>query len=155
EVLCLPSFHPEVLLQVADGPSGTTFRLATCTSSLWHSLMEPGRWPGRTEESAVVPPERAARFWATLDALDPQAVRDSAAVGLDGMSTRCSWRRGEAMTSFEAWSPAPDSRHGAFIRQVYDLGWEPVRERLSIERLEQLHGYLGLGLPVRRIVGEV
>lgn len=155
EVLCLPSSHPEVLLQVTDGPSGCTFRLVTCTSSLWYSLSEPGRWPGRAEESALVPPKRAARFWAVIDALNPQAIGDSAAVGLDGMFTQCSWRRGEASVSFEAWSPAPDSRHGTFIRRIYDLAWELAQERASVERLEQIHGYLHIGLPVRQIVGKV
>ena len=153
EVLCLPSFHPEALLRVADGPSGTTFRLAAFTSSLWHS--EPGRRPGRTEESVLMSPKRAARFWDALDALDPSTIRDSNVLGVDGMLIRCSWRRGEASVSFEAWSPEPDSRHGTFIRRMYDLAWELAQERASVERLEQIHGYLHIGLPVRQIVGKV
>jgi hypothetical protein len=153
DALCLPSFHPEVLLRVSEVTTGTTFRLATFTSSLWYS--ESGQEPGKVDEAIHVPPERAARFWDTIGELNPQTIRDGTTIGVDGMSARASWRQGKVTSSFEAWSPSPDSRHGKFIRRIYDLGWQVVRERVSIERLEQLHADLRLGLPARLIEGKV
>ena len=153
EALCLPSFHPEVLLRVAEWSNGTTFHLATFTSSLWYS--EPGQEPSRMDEAIHVVPERAARFWDSIEGLSPQTIRDEKTIGVDGMLTFARWRRGEVTSSFEAWSPSPDSQPGRFIRRIYDLAWELVRGRLSIERLEQLHIYLHLGLPLRMIEGGV
>lgn len=149
--LCLPSFHPETLLRVVEGPDGTSFRLATLTSSLWYS--EAGQTPRRLEETVSVSSERASRFWDSVAGLSPQTIADDPQHGLDGMSVRCIWRQGSVDSTFETWSPAPESRHGAFIRQIYDLGWEVLGGRVSIERLEQLHVYLHLGLPVRMIEG--
>ena len=153
EALCLPSFHPEVLLRVAEWSNGTTFHLATFTSSLWYS--ELGKEPSRMDEAIHVVPERAICFWDSIEGLSPQTIRDEKTIGVDGMLTYARWRRGEVTSSFEAWSPSPDSQQGKFIRRIYDLGWQLVRERVSIERLEQLHGYLRLGLPVRLIEGKV
>lgn len=153
EALCLPSFHPEVLLRASEGPNGTTFRLNTFTSSLWYS--ELGRKPDRVREAVPVPTESAERFWDALEALAPLTIPDGRRVGLDGMTTHARYRRDDATSSFEAWSPSPDSHQWEFIRSIYDLGWEVVREHASIERLEQLHGYLHLGLPVRLVEGAV
>src|SRR5690242_13544848 len=82
QVLLLPSYHPEVLVRVAEGPTGTTLRLSTFTSSLWLSLYSLTRaQPERLEEVAQVPPERAARLWAALKEATPQLLRDVPRVG--------------------------------------------------------------------------
>lgn len=156
EVLCLPSFHPETLLRVTATPSGTTFRLLTFTASLWYSqYSEGGKKPERLEEAVHVPQVQADRFWRSVDELNPKMIRDQSSIGLDGISIVASWNSGEAAVSFEAWSPSPESRPGRFLGLIYDLGWQVVKEHVSIERLEQLHGYLRAGLPVRMVKGAV
>jgi hypothetical protein len=157
QVLLLPSFHPEVLLRVGEGPTGTTLCLSTFTSSLWLSLYSPTRVrPERRVEAVQVPPERAARFWSALEEVKPQLLRDVPRVGYDGMILNASYQRGDS-TSFAAWSaaPAPQSVIGRFVRVIYDLAWDVVKEPVGIERLEQLHAYLGIGLPARVIEGRV
>jgi hypothetical protein len=156
-VLLLPSFHPEVFLQVSEGPTGTTLCLSTFTSSLWLSLYSLTRArPERREEEAQVPPERAARFWTALEEVKPELLQDVPRVGYDGMILNASYQRGDN-TSFDAWSaaPAPQSRIGRFVRPIYDLAWDVVKEPVGIERLEQLHAYLRIGLPARVIEGRV
>lgn len=97
EVLCFPSFHPEALLRVANTAAGTTFRLATFTSSLWYSEPEEakGECPERVQEVAAVSPESAVRFWNSIDELKPEAIRPDNAIGADGMSVRASYHQGE------------------------------------------------------------
>jgi hypothetical protein len=153
EALCLPSFHPETLLRVTGGPAGTSIGMVTFGSSLWYS--ETGRAPTRCEETAGVPLEQAARFWDEIEAVMPEAVRERKGIGLDGMTVKAAYRRGDTLESFEAWSPGPASSSGKFVHLLYDLAWDRLTERICIERLEQLHGYLNLGLPARFIDGDV
>ena len=153
EVLCFPSFHAETLLQVTERLEGTTFRLFTFSSSLWYS--DEGKEPTRYQESIPVPQDLAELFWASIENLNPASIQHANAIGLDGMSVNAAYRHGKTETDFEAWSPAPESAPGRYICLIYDLAWKVVNKQLSIERLEQLHGYLQLGLSARVIDGEV
>jgi hypothetical protein len=145
-----------VLVRVGEGPTGTALRLSTFTSSLWLSLYSPTRaLPERREEAAQIAPERAARFWSSLEDVKPERLRNVPRLGLDRMILCASYRRGEH-PSFTAWgpTPAPEALIGKFVRPIYDLAWDVVKEQLGIERLEQLHAYLQIGLPARIIAGE-
>jgi hypothetical protein len=157
EALCLPSFHPEALLQATQGPRGAAFRFTTFTASLWYAgqAVGSGKTPGRVQEVAVVQPEIASRFWDAVDALKPHTIQTSRAIGVDGMAVHVTYQDGEAESCFETWSPDSASSGGRFVHLIYDLAWEVLKERVSIERLEQLFGYLRPDLPARLIPGDV
>ncbi|HUY89661.1 MAG TPA: hypothetical protein VMV10_13075 [Pirellulales bacterium] len=158
--LCYPSFHPETLLRACRQDvrtarrqdDKTTFRLVTLIESLWHSKLSN---PELIEEVAEAPVETARRFWQAIADLDLPTIRVEKSLGLDGMSISVVHTCGDTMTSFETWSPDPGSPEGKFVALLYSLGWELLKEQASIQRLEQLHGYLRLGLPARVIHGEV
>ncbi len=63
---------------------------------------------------------------------------------VDGLITR-----GQSVTTFEAWSPQPPSHEHQFAAALWRLADDSLREEESVRLLEQLHRYLGLGLPVR------
>jgi hypothetical protein len=65
------------------------------------------------------------------------------------------YRGGGSENSFEAWSPDAASPAGRFVDLVYGLAWEVLSQRVSVERLEQLHGYLRPELPARLVPGDV
>ena len=71
------------------------------------------------------------------------------------MSVLGCYAEAEKSVSFETWCPTPTSRTGKFVHIIYGLSWEVLVQKTSIERLEQLHGYLEIGLPYRWIDGDV
>lgn len=155
EILFLPSFHPEALLRIVEDPSGTILHLSTFSSSLWHFASDPVDRPVKMEETVRLAEDRATIFWEAMDTLEPGSIGDSRILGVDGIQTYCRWGRECINASFEAWSPKPDSEQGRFIWPSYQLAWETLQSRFGVERLEHLHGYLGLGLPIREIPGRV
>jgi hypothetical protein len=157
EALCFPSFHPETLLRATGGPNGTTFRLVTVASSMWWHTDEgtQGKLPERLQEIALVSHESALIFWASIDALKPAAIQSGDSFGVDGMSVQATYRQGDLVVSFDTWCPDAGSPDGMFVHLLYDLAWEFLKEPTSIDRLEQLHSYLDLGLPVRLLSGDV
>lgn len=156
EALFFPSFHPEALLRATSGPAGTKLRMTTLTSSMWYAEEgATGEQPKRIQEVASVSAETALRFWQSIEELNPEAIRTDDAIGADGVSIETSYRHGATFTSFEAWCPDPASSPGKFVLLIYDLAWKVLKEPASIERLENLHGYLRLGLPARVISGDL
>lgn len=152
EVLCLPSFHAETLIRVVKTADHTVIRLFSFTSSLWYSDEDDP--PVRFQESAVVALSPASEFWNRIETLNPETIRTQQQAGCDGMSVTASYRKGDIEASFSAWSPDINSIPGQFLVLVYGLAWEALKESRSIQRLEQLHNYMGLGVPARIVEGE-
>lgn len=153
EALCFPAFHAETLLRVTEGIQCTTCRLITLSSSLWYS--DESESPTRLQESTVVSPDRALQFWELIENLKPETIRPEGSFGCDGMSVFVTFQRREMTSSFETWSPEPMSPPGKLVGLIYGLAREVMNVRSSIERLEQLHTYLNIGLPARIIEGNV
>jgi hypothetical protein len=125
--------------------TGNTFRLATFTSSLWYAETgDTGETPTCVQEVVEVPSAYAVQFWKSIDELNPLAIESEVMSGLDGMSVLGSYAEAEKSASFETWSPSPTSLTGKFLNLIYGLGCVVLKEKVSIERLEQLHGYLRL-----------
>ncbi len=150
ETLFLPSFHPEVILQ-AEKSDTTTLRLTTLSASLWYfsEASGSGPTPQRITEKAELDESSAAALWNQLEELEPMAIGNADSFGLDGMPVESAYCTTEAVHSFAAWSPSADSQQGRFAITLYKSAWEAFSDSKSIERLEQLHGYLHLGLPYR------
>ncbi|HMC88274.1 MAG TPA: hypothetical protein VKI17_01945 [Gemmataceae bacterium] len=156
EAIFFPSFHPEAVLQVWPVEAGSVIRFATMTSSLWYFEQERGvsknpvagkparplMPPEVVEEVVQVPETTAARFWRKLDKLARRGLKDANPIGVDGMSVVASYQRGEDAISFETWSPDQASAPGKFLRLLCDLARDALKTELSVERLEQLFGYL-------------
>lgn len=153
EAFCFPSFHPEARLRVVERADGTMVRLCSLDAQLWAA--EAGQAPRKFEESAVVPAASAERFWAALSMLAPLDLAPEIAWGLDGMTITATYQQRDAQNQFLIWSPEPRSPEGEFVGVIYRLAWEFLTGDASIRRLEQLHGYLDLGLPARLINGPV
>lgn len=152
EALCYPSFHPETLLRVARGAEGSKLRLVTLTENLWYSQALN---PTRFQESAAVPPDVAEEFWKSIRDLNPPTIKVEEVLACDGMTVRASYECGDIEAVFDFWCPNPTSQAGQFVNLIYDLAWRVLTERPSIERLEQLHGYLRFDLPARLVAGEI
>ena len=152
EALCFPSFAPEVLLRATKSPAGTLFRLATFTINLWFSCDDQ---VSRVQEVKQVEPVRAESFWQSMEEINPDQIANGENFGADGMSVRATFQKGDSTHSFQAWSPDLASGPGKFVHLLYCLAWELLADQTSIERLEQLHGYMNLGLPARFIPGKL
>jgi hypothetical protein len=152
DALCFPSFHAETLLRVTEEEGETKCSLTTFGSSLWYSGDSPEPLP-LLNESTYVPAELARDFWQLIGNLAPESIKPEDMLGMDGISISASYQRGQVTAAIETWSPGPSSAPGQFVGAIYRLAWEVLSERFSIERLEQLHCYLGLGLPIRLIGG--
>jgi anti-anti-sigma regulatory factor len=152
EALCFPSFHPETLLRATRHPESTTFRLATFTSSLLYSGESHVL---RAQELREVAPKSAVQFWQSIEGMGPDKIKDETAIGADGMTVCATFSQGGSTTTFRAWSPGLASEVGKFVNLLYVLAWDVLKDRTSIERLEQLHGYMEIGLPARFVAGNV
>jgi len=148
EVVFFPSFHAETILQ-ANKARASELRLTTLSSSLWYSSEGSGPAPQRITEKIQLDDCVASDFWSRVEELQPLAISDSEAAGLDGMSVEAAYCSLDIAHSFSAWSPSEDSPQGRFVVLLYKLAWAVLRNSTSIERLEQLHGYLNLGIPYR------
>lgn len=164
EVFFLPSFHPETLIRISQDRAFSIFSMSSLSSSLWYHECQasvgrqnpnslPSSPPDLIEERYVLESGFSSRFWSQFDRILAGAVESTSVSGCDGMSVRAFHRHHESRMSFEAWSPDRDSPQGQFVAALYDLAWEASVDKRLIERLEQLHGYLGLGLPIRWING--
>lgn len=172
--LFLPSFHPETLV-TADLVSGSV-TLATFERSLWITLNErelrgppdlrerlalkrgqelgpplPGVW--REEAPLAEGWAATLRGWLERElaaALAPPVER----LGLDGISLLGLVQDASgSLHRLEAWSPRPgEPRHGLFagLHRAARAALPPGRGQ---GRLDQLHGYLRLGLPVEDLGG--
>jgi hypothetical protein len=95
--------------------------------------------------------DRSVDFWQQVEDLQPQSIGDAKTIGCDGMSADAAYCTTSVGHSFSAWSPRRDTPQGRFLHLLYGLAWDLLHDDTSIERLEQLHGYLELGLSARVI----
>jgi hypothetical protein len=152
-VVFFPSFHAEAIVQVTRS-SNTELRFTTLSSSMWHSfngMSESGHGPERVTERVILAQSQTEKIWSQIEHLQPQSIESGTDVGLDGMSIDAAYSTPATTHSFTTWGPTEDSPLGAFVVSLYELAWETLKDDVSIERLEQLHGYLHLGLPCRVI----
>lgn len=157
-----PSFHSDVGITVRVTPSGGDIELVVLSPiarvGVLHAIninmgvdpavfeSPPPPWSARAALDAA----RAERFAAAIDAIDRAALAEPPERGLDGMQLVGEIADGRGVARFKAWSPTPDTRpaHHAFFAALHALAKETLSEERVRVLLEQLHGYLGLGLPV-------
>jgi hypothetical protein len=126
------------------------------TSNVWYSEnTSTSNAPGRFEERVEPADTDAAILWCSLEALNPSTIKPPDTIGADGITVHAYYRQGSSNVVFEMWGADPSQRAGAFAHLLYDLAWKTLKNPLSVERLEQLHGYLRDTLPARVIDGPV
>src|SRR6185369_6862103 len=74
-------------------------------------------------------------------------AEDGPRFGVDGMSIVGFSLKGGNERRFEAWSPGPSSKTHRFVHLLYQLAGHNLGSAEIKERLEEIHGYLRLGLP--------
>ena len=155
-VTLLPAFHPETVIVVQRTESEAVVSMSSFERSWWYYLAEY-----QSTEADPEPPtiwsEQAAFDAGELTELDTafeDACKSRRAIGLDGVSVLGEASRGGGkINSFEAWSPRAGDPANRFVSSLYDIALERLRSSEVTNRLEQLHGYLDRGLPVK-ISGE-
>ncbi|MFY0538838.1 hypothetical protein [Nannocystis pusilla] len=165
QVLFQPSFHCESLLTVELLPDATTIHLRVFTDSLWGALagnadLRDARSPAELAElvSLVLPPhtehravlgcERAAQLRHDLARDLPGLAAPDDRRGCDGIGLHVAVTTADApLQRFHAWSPDAGLPAHAYSRPCTaspPRSWTTPRTAL-----EQLHGYLDLGPPLR------
>lgn len=166
QVLFQPSFHRESLLTVDLLPDATAVHLRVFTDSLWQALAgntdlrdagTPAELaelvalvlPPHTDHRAVLGSERAARLRRDLARdLPGLAVPDNRR-GCDGIGLHVAVTTAAARPQrFHAWSPDAGLAAHAYFATLHRLATEVLDDRARTA-LEQLHGYLDLGPPLR------
>ncbi|MBI4815288.1 MAG: hypothetical protein HY791_03450 [Deltaproteobacteria bacterium] len=146
-VALLPSFHPDMLIDVELQPGGgcevavvSRNRSTGSTGKPWVELEECSR-------------EAGAALRQTIDVIVERGVfGEKKQVGLDGMTVIGELRTpGWSLRRFESWSPRPGSLGHAYAKAFYDFAAAHVAaERVQVG-LEQIHVYLDLGLPLKKL----
>ncbi|QSQ23924.1 hypothetical protein JY651_02765 [Pyxidicoccus parkwayensis] len=134
------SFHPKGAIFATFGELGSQVIIAS------------DRSPTTTETETVdIPLERGVRFLDEIAALDPLGIPNALPSGIDGMTVEGFIREAGGAWKFHAWSPDPRKhpRQHGFILALYQLASDLARQPALIEFLEDLHGYLQAGLPVK------
>lgn len=155
-----PAFHPQALI-VADVPAAGRARvdvhaftrgLAAALAGGDADACEPLPY---TCAGAELSDERAASLRRALDPLlTPAFVAAPPGLGLDGMPLYGAvTREGGETLSFEAWSPVPGTPQHHYFAGLHALAREAIAAPEIQRRLEQIHGYLRLGLPVADLGG--
>jgi hypothetical protein len=164
--LYLPSFHPEALISIAVGPDGTgEASLASFDRNLWYALGERERRKPAPGKPPPAMPVRWEEFGALRRGQSGELLRAAAELevaegerrlGLDGMRLVGEiWPgKGAEPERFDAWSPAPGDRVHAYFAAIHRVATDVLWADRAVRRLEQLHGYLRLGLPVRDLGGK-
>ncbi|NUP09147.1 MAG: hypothetical protein HOW73_24110 [Polyangiaceae bacterium] len=165
-VLLRPAFHAETLLRYE--PRTRTITMSAYARSLWYLVAELCNPAPTTKERlvekyrGVTAPPPAIEIWSETAAIGTGAAAiDGGLVaafrraeaeggprhGVDGISLRGFCFEGGDESRFEAWSPTFDSEAHRFVHLLYRCARESLRSDEVEQRLEELHGYLGLGLP--------
>lgn len=157
--LYLPSFHPEALISVALAPDGTgEASLSSFDRNLWYALGErqrrPAALPVRWEEFGALRRDQAGELLRAAADLDVEEKERR--IGLDGMRLVGEIRAGTGVEPrrFDAWSPAPGDALHTYFAALHRVAIDVLWADRAVRRLEQLHGYLRLGLPVRDLGGK-
>lgn len=132
EALFQPSFDPETLLRVIDGPNGTTLELTSAEN----------RFARQITNRAIVAPDCALQFWSELDALLVTPFNIEETAGFDGITIKVDCRTPTGSVDFEVWSPRTTTHAGRIIDLIYNIAWESSSATSAVECLEHLRGYL-------------
>lgn len=157
----LPSFHPETLITVALARGrDAEVVCATFESNLESALARRGAGadatpPARIEARAPIDAARAEQLRRSIDDMLAAGLADaSRGCGIDGMSLLGIVARDAAPPlRFEAWSPRPGDPRHTYFAALHAVAREHLPDPRVQQRLGQLHGYLGLGLPVLDLGG--
>ncbi len=170
QVLFLPSFHPECCVTVDLRDYAPTVTLVTMRTSLWnwwcHQMQrdrgnlgpneQPPPSPERWEERAVITTEGLAALRAELSLSDPPTESDAKVVTLDGMTVHAQYRDEVGHTmDFGGIIDSSDPRQRTFLLPIYRLACDLLHDSHSVKVLENIRGYLDLGLPVKWIEGSL
>ena len=158
-ILFRPAFHPECALTAIEVEGATTISLHTARTNLWYwwgsaegtSASRPSP-PALWREAAEVSTHRAHAFWTGVEVLDFSST-PSRTLGVDGMTVNGVLTRGPKVAAFEIWSPEPPSPAHQYAAALWSLADDSLRQEENVRLLEQLHRYLGLGLPVKVVRG--
>jgi hypothetical protein len=143
-VLLRPAFHPAALISARAGAT-PSLRLAAQLRP-WAD----GDPPVIHEAATMLSPAQAEGLWTTLAACVPGLDAPDDRRGLDGITAVFELAEGAAPPRrITAWSPEPgDARH-TYLATLHALARAVLLDEIAQRTLEQLHGYLELGLPAR------
>lgn len=169
-VLLRPAFHGETILRYQ--PVTGTIQISAYAESLWYflsELKERERTPSSLNTKqrllekyrGIRPAAPTIEKWTETESLstgeataaalaaafDEARAERSAGIGVDGMSVFGFRSEGASTSRFEAWSPRPGSKAHRFVLLLYQLADQHLRTDEAERRLEDIHGYLELGLP--------
>lgn len=156
-VLFSPTFHSEALLTVdlAEhhdhlNPPGSV-HLRTFGDSLWGALTtREARLPAHHDARVALTAERAGRLRQALERHAPALALPDDRCGRDGITLHVAiTAEGAEPRRFEAWSPEPEMPVHAYFATLHALALDVVGDAEARRSLEQIHGYLDLGLPAR------
>jgi hypothetical protein len=166
-VLFMPSWHPEACITVQIQSDYSCVNLITMQTNIWyyvyyHWMKANEKWfpesphpsePSRWEETQQARPLLITDFLSQVDELQPESISDLALVMMDGMRVQGEYSNVSGQhNSFQA-DFFVDSKQYQFSRAVYQLATEVLKEEKSIRILEDIHGYLGGGLPAKNLGG--
>lgn len=141
--LMQPAFHGTTLITAHFG-ARSTLRLASQVRA-W-GADEP---PVIHEAEATLSSAQAERLRGELEACVAGLDAPDERRGLDGMTVIFEITDASARRRIAAWSPeVGDARH-TYLARLHATATELLQDELAQRTLEQLHGYLDLGLPAR------
>ena len=169
-VLFLPSSHPEACITVRIKAKEFAYiSLDTVQTNLWHYAgyvhkRDKGRWltetpvplkPQPWKEVAEVDSSLLANFSSTMNDLHELGNSSEAErLVLDGMEVYGEYGNNlEQYNSFSVVSPEKTSQEFQFVCTLYKLAIDTFKEEQSVRILENIYGYLDLGLPLK-IIGD-
>ena len=146
-VLC-PSFHPLALISARLG-AAPSLRLAARVAP-W----SPDDPPVLVEAAAPLSAAQADRLRDELEACVPDLDAPDDRRGVDGITIAFEVGRGDAAPRrVVAWSPEPGQSRHRHVLALHRLAGEVLVDPEARQVLDQLHGYLDAGLPVRDLGG--
>jgi hypothetical protein len=154
QVVFWPAFHRGCCIRVEDhGTFGQVSihagrKRAIPDTSLEHE--KSGIWI----EKVNIPLSEYPNFINAMNSISPHLLRDWAPSGLDGIDVFAECRKSDnKVHTFHAWSPHENDSplHYAFVKLIYDLAFENLKEEISLSVLEGIYGYFSFGLPVRKV----
>lgn len=166
-ILFLPSFHPEACLTVGVKAGVSFLQLITAQTNLWqyaHYLRERAKISRRTAiapdtpqlwvETQTAAAEFTSLFLAQMNQLRPAHLLNEKNIMLDGLSARIELQDPTGTQhQFSVDYSTKKTEQAQFILALYTLATKVLKEEPSLRILENLYGYLGLGLPAKKIEG--
>jgi hypothetical protein len=166
-VLLRPSFHPEALLTVDLAPVAAV-RMRSFTGGVGRALNvhrtlrllaeddgtagppEPPALPEHHEARAVLTPARGEQLRSAIARALPGLEAPDDRRGVDGIGLTVEVvAHGAPVRRYRAWSPDCELPQHSYFALLHALASEVLPAEPAQRRLEQLHGYLDLGLSAR------